>query len=619
MVRIKKLTFQNFKSVGGKKAVFEFDDSGLTLLRGKNGKGKSTLPSALTFLLYGKNSDLKGGSLSSLSASELINDVNQKELLVYGEFISNGKLFKLTRGLKPNILTLEVDGKDVANLSAKKLDQAYIEKHLLNGISADMFSRIVYLSAKITSQPFYFLTPQKRKAFIEELLDVRLLSTVGDIIKQRKSKSNLDLKNLTLQLDQLERVQRGLESDLEDSLQAYKTAYDAHTELVSTLEATNKELDDVICKNREKLLKIDAKVDSTVDEIAVLEEKIKEYDEKEVLIREASAKLDLAKDRLQEQKNKMTLAKKEYEAEEKIQSKFEACGTCPTVAILTGSSYDLSSYEPLASSYRDEYMILKKDVDSCTEALDDANAVMEGKDELESSLNKLKSNIHKLTLMHTEIQHEIDTSELKKKNILASINNVPIKPTPPLSLETNQEEINSLSLKYDEASEYIESLEGLSTYIKSETVRASLFDVYIPILKRYVTEFVSKFMEEDIASFQIVIEDDFSIQLYKNRKKSQIFKLSEGQKASINMAFLFAFQKLVELKGQINFLVIDEILDISFDKERLLSVLDTLSTMAKEEKNIILISHNPDLDVDMFDTIVEVTSDSMGFTTYTKS
>ena len=84
-MNLKKIKISNFKKIG--KEVTFVIKPGLNLIRSDiNGTGKTTLLSAITFLLWNKNGDTKGNSKSTLSTTELINDINKKELLVEGHF-----------------------------------------------------------------------------------------------------------------------------------------------------------------------------------------------------------------------------------------------------------------------------------------------------------------------------------------------------------------------------------------------------------------------------------------------------------------------------------------------------------------------------------------------------
>ena len=124
-MNLTKIKIQNYKRIGSEPVVFEIK-KGLNLIRSEvNGTGKTTLLSAITFLLWGKNGDTKGNTKTTLSTNELVNDINKKDLLVEGYF-DNGYIIR--RGLKPSIFEIiDETGNNLADRSSKTIDQDFLE------------------------------------------------------------------------------------------------------------------------------------------------------------------------------------------------------------------------------------------------------------------------------------------------------------------------------------------------------------------------------------------------------------------------------------------------------------------------------------------------------------
>ena len=80
-MQILKLRIKNFKSIGGQVLEVDFKE-GLYLINGDVGTGKTTIFSAITYVLFNKNTDFKGNSKTTLPINKLINDINKKELLI---------------------------------------------------------------------------------------------------------------------------------------------------------------------------------------------------------------------------------------------------------------------------------------------------------------------------------------------------------------------------------------------------------------------------------------------------------------------------------------------------------------------------------------------------------
>ena len=122
------------------------------------------------------------------------------------------------------------------------------------------------------------------------------------------------------------------------------------------------------------------------------------------------------------------------------------------------------------------------------------------------------------------------------------------------------------------------------------------------------------------------LTEDFDIAFTKNGKTLNMFSLSEGQKASITFAFTFAFQFLLDTKNQIkeSTLFIDEILDIALSSGRLNTIIEYLKEVStgstgstsSNSKSVYIISHNPSLQLELFDSVIDVTIEN-GFSKYT--
>ena len=135
-MKINKIILKNFKSIGNSPLEYNFDTQ-FNLIKGKSGKGKSLLLAGIVWGLFGKSSDFKGSSNSTLPTSKLINDINKKEMLVTIEL---DKGYTIKRGLSPNVFeVINEKGISVNDLSAKKLDQDMLEEDILKGLTLEVY------------------------------------------------------------------------------------------------------------------------------------------------------------------------------------------------------------------------------------------------------------------------------------------------------------------------------------------------------------------------------------------------------------------------------------------------------------------------------------------------
>ena len=240
---INKIFIKNYKSIGEAGKWFEFSEAGLNLIRGNPGSGKTLIMSAVTFAIYGINPDEKGAGKARLPTSKLINDINKKDL--YTEVhLSNGYIIK--RGLKPNIFEIEKDGKNLAESSAKKIDDEFVVKYCLEGLSITEFLKTAFLSDRVSSSPFLYMSKTDRKNYIEDILNLRRIPILVDHLKTIQNESELKYNSLVTKKSLLENSISNETTNLENQeskkLEVQQKIKDFHSNRETRIEAINKDI-----------------------------------------------------------------------------------------------------------------------------------------------------------------------------------------------------------------------------------------------------------------------------------------------------------------------------------------------------------------------------------------
>lgn len=87
--------------------------------------------------------------------------------------------------------------------------------------------------------------------------------------------------------------------------------------------------------------------------------------------------------------------------------------------------------------------------------------------------------------------------------------------------------------------------------------------------------------------------------------------LSQGQKRKVGFAITMAFRDFVSLVGnfKINFLSLDEVLDISTDNNAMRDMLDIVKDMVQDIGCVMVVTHRGDVVADKFDNKITVEYD----------
>ena len=733
-MNLKKIKITNFKKIG--KEVTFVIKPGLNLIRSDiNGTGKTTLLSAITFLLWNKNGDTKGNSKSTLSTSELINDINKKELLVEGYF-DNGYIVR--RGLKPNIFEIiDENGNNLADRSSKTIDQDFLETELL-GYNYETFMSTIFLNSKPNSIPFIYMSNTQRKEYIEKILDLRVIYYLNENLKSKISnnkseisdcskaidwnKENLKMlydeyqRQLALQETQKIEIQQ-FEKNRETQIKNNKNIIESLKEQISSLELKNdklyeklsdgslttqlneniKMLDDEIqtIKNSNEsesiigeLLRLKISLE---DEIKIIKNDLYHKNEKldsinvdlkdnltsldnadEVSLRNT---LNLISTRLNELQNELVKKETEKDIHFKNRDNYSVCGDCSTLSKIIGS-FNIEEHNEYVSKNNQAKEQLKEKQSEIEAKINSLSSLKANIDLLKNNIFSLNSEINKkqnlITVKESEINNldykikefelnkqkqisdkenqiinfkkdietikekvltviennrkEIQDKESQIKNAESNINSIKLQQAPTLIVINKQPlldcelKITELQTQYDLLNEQKVELDSLKESINSKSIKEQALKSYIPLFEDKVNSLISRFTEDDMFTIKANLTEDFDITFTKNGKPLNMFSLSEGQKASITFAFTFAFQFLLDTKNQIkeSTLFIDEILDIALSSGRLNTIIEYLKEVSTSSagKSVYIISHNPSLQLELFDSVIDVTIEN-GFSKYT--
>jgi len=548
------VTYKNFRSVGESGITIKLNEHKTTLISGTNGTGKTTSLHALCFGLFGRG-------YGAINKHALINSINQKQLLVTVEFIINKKKYKINRGIKPIIFEIFEDEKLVNQDPAVKDYQKVLEQQILK-FNYRAFSQVVAVGGGTDYAPFMKLSAKDRREFVEDLLDIRVFTTMNTLIKDQSKTLKDDLK------------------EIQTLLKAKKEKILLQESFISKLKK-EKEESVVVIENH--MAEVQREVDSDNDNIEALTKALESH----LLNVNVHTELDdkLTEIRLQHKQLLSALAKKKEK-----QTCYEALDNCPTC----NQSMSDDHKHTIIKGYESE-------IESVISA---ANSLSVEQSGIEEKMSDYVSSI----AFHTKIAKEIADVN---KNIFA--NTVAIKNAKArldlLSNNTSNVDDELAKLK-DYAKEYIEmntkKKEMLETQQYQDFLQRVLSDSGIKskIIKQYVptiNKLINKYLDELEIFLSMRLDEHFT-ESFKSRHRDSFTydSFSEGQKRRIDIAILLTWMEIAKAKNalHVNICFLDEI-DSVMDKEGSDLLHAALKTVSSE--NIFIISHKSDLLIDKCD------------------
>ena len=559
MILFKKISYCNFLSSGNQPTQINLSENQTTLIVGSNGSGKSTLLDALCFVLFNK-------AFRKITKPQLINSTNSKDCLVEIEFSIGTKEYKVVRGIKPNIFEIWVDGILQNQSSATTDQQKQLEESILK-LNYKSFTQIVILGSA-SFVPFMQLSAATRREIIEDLLDIKIFSSMNCVIKDKIRKINEEIKDSSF-----------LERTTEEKIEMQK----------SFIEELENRGNANINANKRKISDLDAEVGTYMTENAKTEEDIFKYTKEQEEVIGAEDKLE----KLNNLKGKITQKVSTITKEHKF---FSENTVCPTCTQTIEEKFRLNRIEDAQS----EAKKLQKGF------LELENAI-KFEQERERQFIVLSKEITKLTYEISQNNTRIGFNQRQIRELESEIQIITNKSKNQTSerdelkkLEKQLTKITKNKVKHKEDISYYDFLHLL---MKDGGIKAKIIQKYLPSMNQLINKYLQlmdfyinfTFDEEFKEIIKSPIYEDFSYDSF-----------SEGEKMRINLAILFTWREIARLKNSVNtnLLILDEVFDSSLD----FAGTDYFTKIIKfmiSNTNVFVISHKTDELIDKFDKVIK--------------
>jgi len=559
MILFKKISYRNFLSSGNQPTQINLSENQTTLIVGSNGSGKSTLLDALCFVLFNK-------AFRKITKPQLINSTNAKDCLVEIEFSIGTKEYKVVRGIKPNIFEIWVDGV-LQNQSSATIDQQkQLEENILK-LNYKSFTQIIILGSA-SFVPFMQLSASTRREIVEDLLDIKIFSSMNSVIKDKIRKINEEIKDSSF-----------LEKTTEEKIEMQK----------GFIEELENRGNDTIVANKEKITNLDKEIGNYMKDNSSIEDKINKLQKEQEEVIDADDKLV----KLNNLKGKISQKVSSITKEHKFFTENTVCPTCTQnieedfrlnrIADAQNKAKELQKgFREIEDTIKFEqererqFVVLSKEITKLT---------------YEISQNNTRISFNQRQIR--ELESEIQTITDKSKNRTSERNELK-------KLEKQLIEITKNKVKHKENISYYDFLHLL---MKDGGIKAKIIQKYLPSMNQLINKYLQlmdfyinfTFDEEFKEIIKSPIYEDFSYDSF-----------SEGEKMRINLAILFTWREIARLKNSVNtnLLILDEVFDSSLD----FAGTDYFTRIIKfmiSNTNVFVISHKTDELVDKFDKVVK--------------
>lgn len=516
------------------------------LIKASNGKGKSTILSALVWAIYGKN--LKG--VSEVTTWEKVRPKDYQGVMVEVFFQKGEHIYKIIRCQKCNIVLEDgAKGKDrlilmkdneVVNVKGKNKLQDAINAEL--GLSYTLFMNSIMFGQGI-KRLIQESNSDKKKIF-EEVFDLEFLNIAKGIAMQDKN-------NLLAQANEVEHQSALLKKELEANKEAYFDLRDREKGFKEKIKSERRELR----KDREDLTKqlikkqqqlkdeveksLKVKIKKHTDYVDVLKSKIK-YNR---IVSGVSLpdfvkklKIQLDKGHYKRAKESVDIIYKAIINSDKLQEEYEDA---------------LGRLDELRTT-NEKYKRLQKECDDIASDIAD----------IDEELEKLKQE--KLKVMSPKYKEKL--KEIRK------------------TLRKVDEDYHNKELELENYNWLINDPLG------NNGIKAYLFDSSLDMLNRTLDKY------SQVLGFRI----EFNIDLGTARKEfftlierdGQIIdydELSGGEKQLVNVAMAFAMNESLTMSKGINLAFLDEVFEsLSSDN---VEVVTSLIRHTFADKTLFLITH----------------------------
>jgi DNA repair exonuclease SbcCD ATPase subunit len=559
MIVFKSVQWKNFLSTGNSANKVLLNKSSTTLIIGKNGEGKSTILDALCFSLFGK-------PFRNINKGQLVNSINGKGCEVEVEFDISGKEYKIVRGIKPNKFEIYVDNELMNQDAAVRDYQKVLEQQILK-LNYKTFTQVVILGSA-SFVPFMQLPSTQRREVIEDILDIRIFSTMNQLLKEKANDTKAEIARI------------------EQEISMAKTKVEGQTLLIKTLsDAKSDAIESLLSKiqdNNKEILASESSLASLVAEIATLQS-------------QTAKKSDLDSD-IEKAKGMRTRLATKIEHCEHHTEFFNENDICPSCSQDIPDAHKEAILKDLNEKIDDnntKISDLNSVLTKLTSQLDGVNNLLKEITDKNISVSTYNAQITMLNRNNATLQAEIDSHKTDNTNVDEEKRKLK---------ELAKEALDKINQKTVLA-EHRNIEEVANVLLKDTGIKTAIIREYLPVMNKLI----NKYLQAMDAYIHFELDEAFN-ESVKSRFRDDFTyaSFSEGEKMRIDLSILFTWRQIAKMKNSVNtnLLLLDEIFDSSLDTAGTDYFLNLMNTLG-ENSNVFVISHKGDQLFDKFRSVIK--------------
>ncbi len=557
MILFKSVTYSNFLAVGNTPTTINLNDANTTLIVGTNGAGKSTIIEAIVFALFNK-------SFRKVNKNQLINSINEKDCKVEIEFSIGSKEYKIIRGLKPNIFEIWIDGKILDQVAAASDQQKYLEQNILK-LNYKSFTQIVILGSS-TFVPFMQLPAAHRREVIEDLLDIRIFSTMNVILKDRIKTNNDNIKTFETEIDFLKEKVKMQKDHIDYIAGQSQKSIDEKNEQILDYEQQIKECNE---QYDELCLQLVAKN----DELAQLPKvNIKELDK---------------------YKTKFSTKLTDHKSNISFYNDNDVCPTCHQNLTEEVKETHISKCNTEITKLESAISEVETEIEKAQEIIEQSQKILNDINDLNIKIASQNYNCKSLTKFIDSLKDEIQKISESDKDIAIEKQKLTTLASEGVTLKKQVDKMKANKTYY----------EIVSTLLKDTGIKSKIIKKYLPVMNQLINKYLQ--LMDFYVNFNL--DENFE-ETIKSRFRDEFSysSFSEGEKMRIDLSLMFTWRSVAKLKNSAstNLLILDEVFDSSLDTagtEDFLKIIRGIDS----DTNVFVISHKGDVLNDKFEKVLQ--------------